>query len=296
MSRGNEKPEDSELTESRARELELSGSEQRAIGQVNRTSAVVIHEIIRIDGELELRRGAISLMWSGLAAGLSMGLSMVAEGLIHTHLPDQPWRPLLSHLGYSVGFLVVVLGRQQLFTENTLTPVLPLLSRRDAPTFWRVLRLWAIVLVSNLIGTLMFASVAGSTDIFSPEARQAFAEISVHVIEGGFWTNLGQGVVAGWLIALMVWLLPGVQFSQVIVIVIFTYLVRLAGLLHCVAGSVETFYLITTGATTWGAYLEFIIPALVGNTIGGVALVAILNYGQIAPRPRTGRNFLGKRK
>jgi formate-nitrite transporter family protein len=112
-------------------EREKKIAEDRAFAGAN-----VIHEAIRKQGEEELRRTSSGLAWSGLAAGLSMGFSMVTQGLLSAHLPDVPWKPLVSKFGYSIGFLIVVLGRQQLFTENTLTPIIPLLQRRDAATLW----------------------------------------------------------------------------------------------------------------------------------------------------------------
>lgn len=284
MRRNREKQPDEELSESRSRELELNDFEQKEIKERGRAKAVVIHEVIRLEGEHELRRPIVALAWSGLAAGLSMGFSLVCEGLIHASLPDRPWRSLISNLGYTVGFLIVVLGRQQLFTENTLTVILPLLNRRNSKTLIRVLRLWAIVLVTNLMGALIFAWVLGNTEIFTPEVKQAFTEIGLHAIEGKFWVILGRGIFAGWLIALMVWLLPGAESSNVAIIIILTYLVGLAGLAHIIAGSVEVFYVVTTKVTSWFEYFGgFMLPTLLGNIIGGVSLVAVLNYGQIAP-------------
>ena len=112
----------------------------------------VVHEAIRLEGEAELKRSASALAWSGFAAGLSMGFSFIGEALLRAHLPDEPWRPIITKLGYSFGFVMVVLGRQQLFTENTLTPIIPLLERRDKETLFLVLRLWGVVLVANLMG------------------------------------------------------------------------------------------------------------------------------------------------
>src|SRR3954447_21655627 len=136
-------------------------------------SGKVVYKAILKEGEEELARPSSALFWSGLAAGLSMGFSMIAEGLLHAHLPDAPWRPLIAKFGYSVGFLIVILGRQQLFTENTLTVVLPLLRRRDTLIAANVTRLWATVLAANLAGALIFAVAAARTDIFTAETRDA---------------------------------------------------------------------------------------------------------------------------
>jgi formate/nitrite transporter FocA (FNT family) len=119
--------------------------------RVYRSDAIGVRAI-RYDGEEELNRPISALAWSGLAAGMSMGFSLVAEALFRTYLPDQPWRPLITSLGYPLGFLIVIIGRQQLFTENTLTAIIPLLARRNTATLLRVARLWTVVLVANPCG------------------------------------------------------------------------------------------------------------------------------------------------
>ena len=279
-----EEAEEREISPSRARQLELSDTEQQEIKKRSRAKATVIHEVVRIEGEHELHRPIPALAWSGLAAGLSMGFSMVAEGLIKSNLPNEPWSVLISSLGYTVGFLIVVLGRQQLFTENTLTVILPLLRRRNVRTFRLVLQLWLVVLIANLVGALIFAWAIGHLEVFPSEVQQAFTEIGQKALEGGFWLIVWRGVFAGWLIALMVWLLPGVEAANVLIIIIITYLVSLGHFAHIIAGSVEVLYTVTTGITSWGEYFgSFMIPALIGNILGGVSLVALLNYGQVAP-------------
>ncbi len=288
MRRSKEKQGEGELSESRARELGLTATEQKEVKERTRPGAVVLHEAIREEGERELRRPNSALAWSGLASGLSMGFSLIAEGLIQASLPDEPWHPLLTKIGYTVGFFIVVLGHQQLFTENTLTAVLPLLNKRTAANLKRLLRLWVVVLVANLVGAFLIAWVLGHTDVFKPEVKHAFTDISLKSLEGGFWTHLLRGIFAGWLIALMVWLLPGAPSSEVVVIFFVTYLVGLGELVHIIIGSVYVFYIVTTGAVSWGAYGQFMVPTLLGNIIGGVSLVAALNYGQVAPS--TNRN------
>src|SRR5437763_5385942 len=154
---------------------DLSKSEHEKMETRIALSAVVVHEAVREEGVRELNRSSLALAWSGLAAGLSMGFSLIAKGLFHAYLPIAPWSPLIDNLGYSVGFLIVVLGRQQLFTENTLTVVLPLMRRRDSLMLAQVARLWTTVLAANLVGAALFASAAAQTQIFSPETRDAMA-------------------------------------------------------------------------------------------------------------------------
>lgn len=263
---------------------DMSPQKKQAIGGQSRPNAALIHETIRAEGESELDRTAPALLLSGLAAGLSMGFSLVVEGLLHAHLPEASWKPLVSGLGYTVGFLIVVLGRQQLFTENTLTPILPLLHNRDMRTFLRVLKLWSIVLVANIAATWLFAAAVAHTSLFAPEVKQAFLEIGRKVVESPFETTVLKAIFAGWLIALMVWLLPGADTSRALVILIITYVVAIGGFSHLIAGSVDGFYLVEAGHASWMDYVSrFFVPTLIGNVLGGVTLVAALNFGQVAP-------------
>ena len=261
---------------------ELEEKEKKKADEEESLNASITYEVIRREGETELERSPQALAWSGLAAGLSMGFILVAEGLLRSHLPDAPWRPLVAKLGYSVGFLIVILGSQQLYTENTLTPIVPLLTRKSGEMLGRVLRLWAIVLVTNLVGTIVFAWVLARTTLFDPEVHVAFLGVASEALRGEFATTFLRAIFAGWLIALMVWMLPASQQEQVPVIVGMTYLVGVAGLAHIIAGSTEVAYLVARGAATWGDYFgRFVIPTALGNTLGGVTLVAALNHAQV---------------
>jgi formate/nitrite transporter FocA (FNT family) len=250
----------------------------------DRTSvrAVVVHEAIRLDGDEELNRPVSALAWSGLAAGLSMGFSFIGQGLLQAHLPDTPWRPLITNLGYSLGFLIVVIGRQQLFTENTLTAIIPLLAERKWSTFLSVLRLWAIVLAANLVGAHIFAWVAADTTFVKNDVQHALLELAKTAAAVTVASAIWKGIFAGWLIAMMVWMNAASDASRIPIIVILTYVVSLAGLTHIIAGSVEVLFLVMVGATSWWTYLTgYMLPTLLGNIIGGVALVSALNHAQV---------------
>ncbi|MBV9690384.1 MAG: formate/nitrite transporter family protein [Ktedonobacteraceae bacterium] len=272
---------------------QLNTTQKKEVEKSTRISALVLHETVREEGERELRRTPIALAWSGVAAGLSMGFSLVTQGLLHTFLPTASWSPLIDNLGYSVGFLIVVLGRQQLFTENTLTAMLPVLAHPNVPTFLRMLRLWVIVLAANLLGAFLFATVIAHTALFSPAIQQAFAEISHHSLQGGFALTVLRGIFAGWLIALMVWLLPASQGTKLHIIILLTYVVSLGGFAHIIAGSVDVLYLASTGAISWLTYfVGFMLPTLIGNIIGGTSLVAALNFAQVASDETVGQGTL----
>lgn len=259
----------------------LSESELEDAAQRAAPPATVVFEAIRLGAEEELSRTNKVLFFSGLAAGLSMGFSFIAEATLQAGLPDTQWQHLISKLGYSVGFIIVILGRQQLFTENTLTPVLELLHKKTFHVFYNTMRLWAIVLLANFTGTFLFAAALTLTTVIPESRTMAFGNAAMHAIEGGFSATLVSAIFAGWLVALMVWLLPAAQSARVTVIVIITYLIGIGGFSHIVAGSTEAFYSVFIGrASPLTVIVDFFVPTLIGNIIGGVALVAALNYAQ----------------
>jgi formate/nitrite transporter FocA (FNT family) len=267
---------------------ELSEQERKQVERRSSPRTEVIYEAIREEGEAELRRSPSALAWDGLAAGLAMGFSLVAEGLLRSHLPDAEWRPLVSKLGYSVGFLIIVLGRHQLFTENTLTAVLPFLQHKDSAMLARMLRLWAVVLTANMAGAFIFAFTISQTEMFEPNVRGAFAEIGREAVKNWWALTLLKGIFAGWLIAMMVWMLPASESARFFVVIVMTYLVALGGFAHIIAGAVEVFYAVLTGAAQWGDYFRWALPTLAGNIIGGTTLVAALGHAQVAGEARKG--------
>ncbi len=260
----------------------LSAGERKEAKRRSAPGPAVVYEAIRHEAEMELARSNPALFWSGLAAGLSMGFSFLAEALLKSGLPDTSWENLIAKLGYSVGFMIVILGRQQLFTENTLTPVLQLLHRKTGDVLLNTARLWGVVLLANVLGTLVFALALVATPIVADAQHVALASVAKHALADDFWTTFTRAILAGWLIALMVWLLPVAETGRVTVIIIITYLVGIAGLPHIIAGSTEALYALLQGQAGLATVLgTFFLPTLLGNTLGGVALVAAINYAQV---------------
>ncbi len=197
-------------------------------------------------------------------------------------LPDTPWRPLLSSLGYSVGFLIVILGRQQLFTENTVTVVLPLMAEFGLRNLLRTGRIWGIVLVANLVGAFVAAAFCSFTPILTQDTRMAMLEVSRVAIDFGWWELMLRGITAGFLIASLVWLIPSAKGTEFFVILLMTYLIALFRSAHVIAGAVEVFMLGLAGQLGAGQIVGgFLAPALLGNIIGGTALFALLAYAQV---------------
>lgn len=197
-----------------------------------------------------MARPAVSLWWSGVAAGLSISFSLLAQAVLLTHLPDAPWRPLVVSFGYSVGFVMVVLSREQLFTETTITAVLPVMAGFTPGNLWKLARMWGIVLLASM----------------TP----------------GWFEMVFKGISSGFLIAAMVWLLPSAEAAQFHVTVLMTWLIAAGGFMHIVAGSVEAFLLVLNGDLQWLSMIDgFIVPVLIGNIIGGTALFALIAYAQV---------------
>ncbi|WP_349969322.1 formate/nitrite transporter family protein [Pseudomonas caspiana] len=260
----------------------LSAEEEREVDENQPPRAAVLHETIRIQGDHELERSVAALWWSALAAGLTMGLSLMAMGLFKSRLPDVESSHVIASLGYSAGFLAVILARQQLFTENTLTAVLPIMSKPTLSNVGRLLRLWGVVLFGNLCGTLLVAYVMLNLPIFDSQTDKAFLEIGRKVMENDVIHMFSKGIVSGWMIATMVWMIASMEAAKIWIIVLITYLMALGDFTHIVVGSAEASYLVFAGELSWSDFwLVFAAPTLGGNIIGGSFIFAILSHAQI---------------
>jgi formate/nitrite transporter FocA (FNT family) len=261
---------------------ELTEKQREEAEERTSVSVDVVHEAIRKDGDEELNRSLSALAWSGLAAGLSMGFSFVSEALLQAALPHTKWAPVVVRLGYPVGFLIVILGRQQLFTENTILAIIPLLARRNLPTLLLVLRLWLVVLLANMAGAHIFAWVVANTSMFKPDVQSAMLELAKSAMQVSFGEAIIRGIFAGWLIALVVWMLAAVDSGRVWIIFILTYVVGLGDFTHIIAGAVEVLFLPMSGYASWSFVAwGYLLPTLIGNIIGGTALTAAINHAQV---------------
>ncbi|MEC4561298.1 MULTISPECIES: formate/nitrite transporter family protein [Pseudomonas] len=260
----------------------LSADEEQEVSLNQPPRAAVLHEIIRYQGDQELERTLAALWWSALAAGLSMGLSLMAMGLFYARLPEGDSAQVIASIGYSAGFLAVILARQQLFTENTLTAVLPVMTAPTLANFGRLLRLWSVVLLGNLAGTLLVAWVMLELPIFDSKTDVAFLEVGRKVMMNDVSQMFAKGIVSGWMIATMVWMIPSMEHAKIWIILMITYLMALGDFTHIVVGSVEVSYLVWAGDETWSSFwLEFALPTLAGNIIGGSFIFGLISHAQV---------------
>lgn len=249
-----------------------------------RFTAEEIYENVREAATEELKRPVAALFWSALAAGLTIGFSFVA-GAYLTTLVAEPYKVSAAAIGYPLGFCFVVLGRHQLFTENTLEPIIPLLHKPQWATLQKVLVLWGIVLLGNMIGVVIFAGVSALTPVVAPEVKQAMWRLAEHATEGGFGLVFYRAIFAGWLIALMAWLVASTRqtLAQLALIWLTTAPIAALGFRHSIAGSVEACYRAFGNSALWGDMIgNFVVPAILGNIVGGITFVALLNHGQVA--------------
>ncbi|MDF0731252.1 formate/nitrite transporter family protein [Pseudomonas entomophila] len=260
----------------------LSADEEQEVSHNQPPRAAVLHEIIRAQGDQELERTLAALWWSALAAGLTMGLSLMAMGLLYARLPEGGSSQVIASLGYSAGFLAVILARQQLFTENTLTAVLPLMTTPTLANLGRLLRLWSVVLLGNLAGTLLVAWVMLELPIFDSKTDVAFLDVGRKVMQNDISQMFAKGIVSGWMIATMVWMIPSMEHAKIWIILMITYLMALGDFTHIVVGSVEVSYLVWAGDETWRAFwLAFALPTLAGNIVGGSFIFALISHAQV---------------
>jgi formate-nitrite transporter family protein len=260
----------------------LSKSEAKEVEQKLPPSVQVLHETIRIQGDLEMSRSTSALAWSALAAGLSMGFSMLVPALLHANLPDVPERFLIDKIGYTVGFLVVILARQQLFTENTMTAVLPFMTAPGMRSLMRLLRLWGIVFAGNIVGGAVFAYGVGHMQLLEPATRDAMLSAGAEMMQNSALQMFTKGIVAGWLIATMVWLVTAAESAKTLVILLMTWLVGIGGFAHIVVGSIEGLFLVFEGQLRFVTFLSaFMLPTLAGNIVGGSLIFALISHAQV---------------
>ena len=272
--------------------LDRSESGAPAAGEALRdlfSTDEIFHRLV-VAADEEFSRSNRLLFLSGLAAGLSISLSFLGMTVLMAHWPGES-SILFGSLLYPLGFLFVVMGRYQLFTENTLTPVTLVLTRIASVP--RLLRIWGVVLAANVIGAGICAYVLATTGVFTPDMAEAAYGLGNHFLKMPWGSLFWKGVFAGWLVAGMVWLNYACRTMTARFLITFTliYTVAAAELAHCIVGSAEVLYVVFKGGASFLTFItDFLVPAVLGNTVGGVLLVAILNFTQTREHRFPGRD------
>ncbi|WP_129115886.1 formate/nitrite transporter family protein [Halegenticoccus tardaugens] len=244
----------------------------------DRFSANEIFERVLASADEEIAANKRRLFFSGLAAGFAIVLTFLGHAVGVAAFPDNQF---LSATLYPVGFIYIILGHYQLYTENTLPPVALVLARLASVPL--LLRVWGIVLVGNLFGAVIGAYLLVHGHVLSPEGTQAGAHFARSGLKHGWWVVFNRAVFAGWLVAGVVWLDHAARdtVSRLIMIYIVFYMIAAAELYHVITTACEVFYfLFVTDLETFTVFSEFWLPVFLGNTIGGVFLVTLVNYAQ----------------
>ncbi len=259
-------------------EKEAPQSKQR---DLDRPTAIEIYEQVSRNARRELLRPAKALAVSGIVGGLTMGLTGLSVSVVSSMLGNAPLAQFVALLFYPIGFLAVILGRGQLFTENTLYPVALILAERRH--FLSTARLWAIVFPSNVAGAFLFAMLAARTKALQPDQLYMLVQLGTQAASPSMRHIFWSGVVGGWMIAMVAWLVSGSHSitGSVAVIWVLTFIVGVGHFAHCIANSGEILAAVLTHAVTAAGYFRWLLLATSGNILGGVVLVTLLEYGQV---------------
>lgn len=234
----------------------------------------------------EMNRERSGLLLSGLSAGLDIGFGPLLMAVILT-LAEGGFGELTTELllasVYSIGFMFVILGRSELFTEHTTLAVIPVFDRQAS--IRQLARLWGLVYAANIVGgflfTLLVILLMPGLGVVSPEAFETIAlKLVSHDLH---WLFIG-GIFAGWLMGLLAWLVTAAQetISRLVLVLIVTGTIGLLHLPHSIAGNVEVLFgLFVSPAVSLFDYLAFLVLATIGNAFGGGVFVALLKYGHV---------------
>ena len=246
-----------------------------------RLTAHEIFDVAKDGARSEVKRPWRALAFSGVAGGMTLGLTAIAVAAVRSMIGDGGWQQLAAYAFYPIGFIAVIIGRQQLFTENTLYPVILVL---DEKKYIRsTARLWGVVFTANIAGAMMFAALCSFTPALKPEIRTQLIELGNQAVQGSFAHLFWSGVVGGWLIALVAWMVSASHWTigQVAMIWLLTFVVGAGHFAHCIVTSCEILTAAMAGPVTAGVYSHWLLAATLGNIAGGVGIVSVLNYGQV---------------
>ncbi len=258
-------------------------------GEATKPAQTILRQEIALGSE-QLQRPTAGLLLSALSAGLDIGFGpMMVATVIALSPVDSLGVQLVAALVYSIGFMIVILGRSELFTEHTTLAVLPLLSGQTSVR--RVARLWGLVYCGNIVGAVLFAALAAPLGIaLGLFTADDVGRMSRGLTDHGRLVILGSAIAAGWMMGLVSWLVTAARdtVGQVFIILLVAGSISFLHLHHSIAGSVEVLMGVFVGGVTVGEFLNFLVLATVGNAIGGIVLVAGLKFSHVTkPGPDT---------
>ncbi len=260
-------------------------------GEATKPATTILRQEIEI-GEEQLERSTRGILLSAISAGLDIGFGPLLVATVLAFAPhDTIGARLVGAVVYAIGFIIVIIGRSELFTEHTVLAVLPLLSRRT--TISRVARLWGLVFGGNMIGVVAFAAFAAPLGL---GLGLFTAEDVTHMAHGLTETAplvmFGSAVAAGWMMGLVSWLVTASRdtMGQILIILLVAGSIYVLQLHHSIAGSVEVLIGVFAGSVAFEDFLRFLVIAALGNAAGGIIFVALLKNGHVANSayPRTG--------
>lgn len=236
-------------------------------------------------GSRQYRTPPLQLFASSLTAGLEIGFSVLLMGTLYTLFSDDLTKQSLSlvtSLGYPLGFVFVIIGRSELFTEQTSLAMVPVLQRKA--NIAALFKLWGIVILGNLIGGFLFSlfiTWIGPARNFIDE--ETFYHLAEKMLSPGFFITFGSAILAGWMMGLLGWLITSSQESlaRIFIVIFVTIIIGLGHLHHCIVGSVEVICgMLTSDQISFTDYLNFLAPSVLGNTVGGAIFVSVLKFSQ----------------
>jgi formate/nitrite transporter FocA (FNT family)/nucleotide-binding universal stress UspA family protein len=283
---------DSDPEESVRDAVERSRSGAPAVGEVlrDRFSADEVFQRVVAAADEEITSGSRELFFSAVAAGFAITITF----LLYVSLSATTDNPVLGVMLYPLGFIYIIIGGYQLYTENTLPPVALTIERlASIPT---LLRHWGIVLTGNFTGGAIGAVALAYGGVFDAKATAKAIEIAEKGVETGWWSLFSKAIFAGLIVAGVVWIVFSATdtVSRLLVVYLAFLAIPLGNLFHVVVSFTEVVYLVALGRLAILPGLTgFVAPVLLGNTLGGVVLVTVVNYFQTSERRLENARFEG---
>lgn len=237
-------------------------------------------------GSKRLERPLIGDAITAFAGGMSVSFGaiamVVAAAAVGGGIEVPSTALLVGALVFPVGFIILLVGKTELFTENFLLPVAAVIKGRG--DLRQLGSLWAVTLACNLAGSLVFAFLISREQVLSRGPADEMIALATHSIEYSLPTAFIKALFAGWLMTTLTWLLvAAVGFGpRIAMIWVIGTLIVLGQFNHVIISAAEIFMAMFLGANiSVGDWLtRNFLPALTGNLFGGLVFETLLQYVQ----------------